>query len=90
MGKIGMIEILLVLLIIVPAVIQVVLLFRYLKKESLGYLKITEAAQELNNRTLHEAGANLLESNKTKYQMIYLVIVQFIVALLITLLALAM
>jgi len=38
-----------------------------LKKEKEGHLQITQAAQELNNKTLHDAGTKLFESTNLKF-----------------------
>jgi hypothetical protein len=83
MGKIGLTEIIFVLLIIAPTIYSIVLLLRSLKKENLGFSRLGDAAQELNNKTLHQAAESLFESNKIKYQIIFIVFFQFVFSLLL-------
>jgi len=55
---------------------QIVFFFRSLKSEKEGFMKIADAAQELNNKTLHDASKKLFYSNKLKYWIIYLSLAQ--------------
>jgi hypothetical protein len=52
-----------------------------LKKEKEGCIKITEAAQELNNKTLHEAGESLYIANSVRFKLCYLSITLYVVYL---------
>ena len=55
---------------------KIVFFFRSLKSEKEGFMKIADAAQELNNKTLHDAGSKLFYSNQLKYRIIYLSLAQ--------------
>ena len=46
-------------------------------------MKIADAAQQLNNKTLHDAGKKLFYSNKLKYSIIYICIAQIGLLLLL-------
>jgi hypothetical protein len=61
------------------------LLKRSLKSEKEGFMKIADAAQELNNKTLHDASKKLFYSNKLKYWIIYLSLAQLGIYLFVVL-----
>jgi hypothetical protein len=89
MGKIGLTELIFILFIIVPAILQIMWFFSSLKKEKEGYIQITQAAQELNNQTLHKAGENLFKSNRLKYFIVTLALIQIAISIFITSIALS-
>jgi hypothetical protein len=61
---------------LVTNILIIVFFFRCLKSEKEGFMKIADAAQELNNKTLHDASKKLFYSNKLKYWIIYLSLAQ--------------
>lgn len=62
---------------------KIVFFFRSLKTEKEGFMKIADAAQELNNKTLHDASKKLFYSNQLKYWIICLSLAQLGISLLL-------
>jgi len=75
---------------LVTNILIIVFFFRCLKSEKEGFMKIADAAQELNNKTLHDAGSKLFYSNQLKYWIIYISLAQigFLLLLGLTVIAL--
>jgi hypothetical protein len=70
---------------ILIVVLQIIFFVKSLKTEKEGFLKITDAAQELNNKTLHDAGKSLFISNQLKYWILYLAFAQIGISVLFSL-----
>jgi len=68
---------------ILVLVLQITFVIKSLKSEKEGFLSIADAAQELNNRTLHDGAKKLYISNQLKYWMIYISLVQFVISLVL-------
>lgn len=62
---------------------KIVFFFRSLKTEKEGFMKIADAAQELNNKTLQDASKKLFYSNQLKYWIICLSLAQLGISLLL-------
>ncbi|MBM3922660.1 MAG: hypothetical protein FJ340_05570 [Sphingomonadales bacterium] len=71
--------------IILSQLIVLIILFivwKLLIKEAEAFIKITEAAQQLNNKTLHEAGNLLFNSNRLKFSILLISLMFTIISLI--------
>lgn len=61
---------------LILVILQIFFTIKGLDSEKKGCLRLGDAAQELNNKTLHEAAEKMFISNKLKYWTLILIIIQ--------------
>ena len=75
------------LFIIIIAILLYLIPFKILANEKSGILKIKEAGEELNNKTLVDASSFLLMSNKIKFRLLIFCIISPVVIAIIAIIA---
>jgi uncharacterized ion transporter superfamily protein YfcC len=63
---------LLVFFSIVIFLVSIILIYKYLKREKEGYIKLMEAAEMMENQVFKQASDKLLQSNQFKFLIFYL------------------
>ena len=83
----GLLSFLPLLFIIIIAILLYLIPFKILANEKSGILKIKEAGEELNNKTLIDASSFLLMSNKIKFRLLIFCIISPLVIAIIAIIA---